>query len=447
MKMWAWLRRIWVTVLVLFVLSLPVSGRAQQAAHVDVLTVTGVIDTWVAGYISRGISLAEQDGAEAVIIVLNTPGGTMNAMQNITTRLLNARAPIVVFVYPGGAWAASAGTFVTMAANVAAMAPGTTIGAAHPVAASGVEISSDERAKITSFSVSLIQSIAQQRGRNAEWAAKAVRDSVSATAEEALTQQVIDLIASDPNDLLNKVDGRMVKTAAGEITLHTQRAGLANIRMNLPEQFFHTLIDPNIALILLSIGLLAITIELYNPGATIPGIVGGLCLVLAFVALGNLPVNWGGVILVVIAVILFIIDVKVTSVALTVGGLLAFIIGALLLFTPVTLPSPVMPAVSVSPVVVVALGGVLTALFLFVLGAAVRGRKYPVVSGREALIGAFGAATSDLTPNGLVHVKGEVWTARAQGESIRQGDTVQVVGVEGLRLLVVKKPQNEEKKL
>ena len=208
--------------------------------------------------------------------------------------------------------------------------------------------------------------MARQRGRNADWAANAVRDSVSATAEEALKQQMI---------------------------------------------------------------------------------VGVLSLVLAFVALGNLPVNWGGAMLVVMAVILFIIDVKVNSMALTVGGLVAFIIGALLLFTPFTLPSPVMPAVSVSPVVVLALGGVMTAFFLFVLGAAVRGRNYPVVSGREALLGASGTATSDLTPNGQVHVKGEVWTASTEGEAIRQGEAVQVVRVEGLRLWVVKKQQGKEKKL
>jgi membrane-bound serine protease (ClpP class) len=431
----------------LLLLSLPVGAHAQQAAHVDVLTVTGAIDTWVNGYIRRGISLAEQDGAEAVIIVLDTPGGTMNAMQNITTRMLNARAPVIVFVYPSGAWAASAGTFVTMAANVAAMAPGTTIGAAHPVSGSGENIPTDERNKVTNFSVSWIQGIAEQRGRNAEWAASAVRDSVSATEQEALDQQVIDLIASDLNDLLNKVDGRVVTTAAGEITLHTQRAGLVEIRMNLLEEFFHTLIDPNIALVLLLIGLIAIAVELYHPGATIPAIVGALCLVLAFVALGNLPVNWGGVILVVVSVILFIIDVKVNSVALTVGGLVAFVAGALLLFAHVTPPSPVLPAVSVSPVVVLVLGGLMTAFFLFALGAVVRGRNYPVVSGREALVGASGIAVSDLTPSGQVHVKGEVWTASAQEGSIRKGDAVQVVRVEGLRLWVVGKQQNEEKKL
>jgi membrane-bound serine protease (ClpP class) len=237
---------------------------------------------------------------------------------------------------------------------------------------------------------------------------------------------------------LNKIDGSVVQTAAGEITLHTRRAGLARVDMTLPEQFFHTLVNPNIALVLLSIGLLAISVEIYHPGATVPAIVGVICLVLASVALGNLPVNWGGAILIVVAVIMFIVDVKVNSVALTVGALTAFVLGGFLLFRPVALPSPVMPRVSISPAVVLTVAGTLGAFFVFALGAAVRGRRYPVVSGREALIEATGIATSDLTPSGQVRVRGEVWTAVAQGESISQGDAVRVVAVQGLRLQVVR---------
>lgn len=433
--------RIFALGLVLLALMLPlrVQANSQRSAHVDVLTVTGAIDSWVDGYISRGLGLAEQDGAEAAIIVLNTPGGALGAMQNITTRMLNARVPVVVFVYPTGAWAGSAGTFITLAANIAAMAPGTTIGAAHPVSGGGQNIESDERQKITNFSVSIIQSIAKQRGRNTDWAADAVRNSKAATEQEALDLKVIDLIASDLNELMNKIDGKTVQTAAGEITLHTQRAGIVNVDMNLPETFFHTLVDPNLALILLQIGLLAIAVELYNPGATFPAIVGGICLILAFVALGQLPVNWGGVILIVLSVIVFIVDVKLNSVVLTGGGLVMFILGALLLFTPLTPVAPTMPEVSISPVVVLGLGGAMATFFLFILGAAVRGRRYPVVSGTEALIGASGVAVSDLNPDGTVRVKGEVWTATAVGDTIQKGNEVKVVGIEGLRLKVVKK--------
>jgi len=419
--------------------ALPLVARAQSGAHVNVITVNGTIDTWVEGYVNRGISLSEQDGAQALVILLNTPGGALNATQNITTRMLNARVPVIVFVYPQGAWAGSAGTFITMASHIAAMAPTTTIGAAHPVAAGGEKLEGDERDKITNFSVAIIQNLAKQRGRNAEWAGKAVRESVSATAQEALELKVIDLIANDLNDLMNKIDGMTIKTVAGEFTLQTQRAGINQVEMNLPELILHTMVDPNIALILLQIGLLAIAVELYNPGATFPAVVGGICIVLAFVALGNLPVNWGGVILIVMSVIAFIVDVKVNSIALTGGALVMFILGALLLFTPLTPQAPTMPSVSVSPWVIVGMGGSMLAFFLFILGAAVRGRKYPVLSGTESLIGASGVALTDLTPNGMVRVKSEEWLAEAQEGLIQQGVAVRVVAVEGLRLKVVKK--------
>jgi membrane-bound serine protease (ClpP class) len=439
-------RRTSAIVMMLFLLSLPAMVHAQQGGHVDVLTVSGAIDPWANGYVRRGIGAAERDGAEALMIVLNTPGGTLGAMQDITTRMLNARVPIVVFVYPSGGGAGSAGTFILMAANIAAMAPGTTVGAAHPVDVSGQDIPADARTKETNYAASMIQGIAEQRGRNADWAVRAVKESIAATAQEALDQKVIDLIADDLNDLMNRMDGMVVQTTAGELVVHTRRAGLVNIDMTLPEQFLHTLVNPNIALVLLSIGLLAISVEIYHPGATVPAIVGGVCLVLAFVALGNLPVNWGGVILIVAAVILFIVDVKVNSIALTVGGLTAFVLGGFLLFTPFTPPSPVMPRVSVSPAVVLTVAGILGAFFVFALGAAVRARNYPVVSGREALIGATGIATSDLAPSGQVRVRGEVWTATAQSGLIHKGDAVQIISVEGLRLRVVKQAADQSVK-
>ncbi|MFN2155277.1 MAG: NfeD family protein [Anaerolineae bacterium] len=428
---------------VLFILSGMFAANAQAGGHVDVLTVGGVIDPWVANYIQRGIGLAESDGAEALVIVLNTPGGALEPMQDITTRMLNARVPVVVFVYPSGAWAASAGTFITLAANIAAMAPGTAIGAAHPVTQSGQDIQGTEGTKVTNFSTSLLQSIAQQRGRNADWAAKAVQDSVSATAQEALDQNVIDLLANNLNDLMNQIDGRTVETAAGQITLHTQRVGLTYVNMNLVERFFHTLVDPNVALVLLVVGLIGIAVELYNPGAIVPAVIGGICLVLAFISFGSLPVNWGGAVLVVLSIVAFIVDVKVNSVVLTVGGLAMFVLGALLLFAQTTPQSPVLPAGRVSPYVIAALGGTLVAFFAFALSAVVRGRRYPVMSGREALIGATGIARSDLDPTGTVHVSGEIWTAIAQGGAIREGESVRVLAVEGLRLRVVAQEEND----
>ena len=435
------LLRLVAILLIVLAFSLPAIVRAQAAAHVDVLTVNGAIDVWAEGYVNRGLAVAEQDGAQAAIILLNTPGGSLGAMQNITSRMLNTRVPIIVFVYPQGAWAGSAGTFITLAGNIAAMAPNTTIGAAHPVEGSGENIDGDMRDKVTNFSVSMIQNIARARGRNAEWAANAVKSSVAATAQEAVELRVIDLIANDLNDLLGKVDGKTIQTASGAQTLRTKGASVNQLDMNLAEIFLHTLVDPTIALILLQIGLLAIAVELYNPGATLPAIVGAICLVLAFVALGNLPVNWGGVIFIVLSVILFILDIKVTGFVLSVGGFVMFVLGALLLFTPFTPPAgvPEFERVSVSPVVIVLLGGSMLAFFLFILGAAVRGRNTPVVSGVEMLIGATGVAISDLAPNGMVRVKSEEWTAQAQAGTIQKGEAVQVVRVDGLTLKVVKK--------
>ena len=429
------MRAVFLAMLMLAWSSLPPS-QAQGAGHVDVLTVKGTIDPWVDSYIRRGIGLAEQDGAQAILILLDTPGGTLGAMQNITTRMLEARVPIIVFVYPEGAWAASAGTFIAMAGNVAVMAPGTSIGAAHPVSAGGGNVPSDEQTKVTNFSVSIIRNIAERRGRNAEWAAAAVRDSLSATAEEALEQRAIDLVANDPQELLSRLEGRTVKTAAGEATLHTQGAELLPIEMNLSERLFHTLVDPNVALLLLLLGLIAIAVELYNPGISVAAAIGVVCLVLAFVALGNLPVNWGALILIVVSVILFIVDVKLNSMALTVGALVTFVIGALLLFVPFT-PTPLpRPAVSVSPWLIAIVGALMAGFFLFVLGKAVRARNSPVLMGRETLLGVVGVALSDLSPNGQVRIRSEVWSAIADEEGIRQGDAVQVENVEGLRLRV-----------
>lgn len=427
--------------LILLALALPSIIQAQRGAHVDVLTVTGAIDLSVEGYVNRVIDLAEQDGAEAAVIVLNTPGGSLSSTQSITSRLLSARVPVVVFVHPQGAWAASAGTFVTLAGNVAAMAPGTSIGAAHPIQSDGTNIDSDARTKATNFSVSMIQSIARERGRNAEWAGEAVRNSISATAQEALEVKVIDLIAIDLNDLLGKIDGRSIKTAKGEVTLHTQRVAIDNYNMNVAEEFLHTLVDPNIAAILLQIGLLALAVELYNPGATIPAIIGSICLVLAFIALGQLPVNWGAVLLIVLGVGALVLDVKVTGFALTIGGVIMLILGGLLLFTPFTPlapASPTFPEISVSPWVVFGSAITMGGFFFFLLGAAVRGRKYPVISGKEALIGASGIATSDLNPNGMVRVRGEEWTANTDGATIQKGDQVKVVAIEGLTMKVEK---------
>lgn len=420
-------------------IAMPRLVSAQSASRVDIATVDTSIDTFTAGYIERFLNAARDDGSQAAIIQLDTPGGDLDATYNITKDMLASSVPVVVFISPSGARAGSAGTFITYAANLAAMAPGTNIGAAHPVGAGGEDITGTIGVKITNDAVAHILSLAAQRGRNSDWAEKAVRESVSITSQQALDLHVVDIIANDIPDLLNQLDGRTVKLAADrQVTLHVRGAATHQLDMNFFEVFFHTLLDPNIALILLNIGSLAILIELYNPGATLPAVAGVICLTLAAVALYNLPTNWAAVVLIAASIVMFVFDLKVNSFVLTAGGILAFILGAFFLFRPFTPPETTAPEVSVSPYVIGGLAFMTAAFFSFALGAAVRSRKAPVVTGIGPFLGAYGVATSELTPGGTVRVKSEDWTATAEKDSIHKGERVKVVAVEGLRLKVVK---------
>ena len=412
---------------------------AQYGEHVDVITVNGVIDPFTAQYVSRGIDIAQSDGAQCLIIQLDTPGGSDAPMRDIVQKMLNSSVPIVVYVSPGGARAGSAGVFITLAANVAAMAPGTNIGAAHPVALPGTELTGVMEEKTTSDAAAYIRAIAEKRGRNAEWAEKAVRESASIIATEAVGSQVVDLIAEDLTDLLDKIDGREVITAAGPVTLRTRGASVRTIGMNFAENFLHVIVDPNIAYLLLSIGTLALVAEFYHPGAILPGVTGAICLILAFVAFGSLPVNWGGVTLIVLAVILFILDIKVAGFMLSVGGAIAFVLGSLMLFSPFAPPSPTMPRLIVSWPLIILMTAAITSFFLFALSAGIRAQRARVTSGIESMIGATGTAASDLDPWGTVQVGSELWSAIAEEGPIRKGEEVRVVGTEGVRLNVTKK--------
>jgi membrane-bound serine protease (ClpP class) len=417
----------------------PRAAFAQGEPRVDIATVDTSIDTFTTGYIERVLGVARDDGAQALVIQLDTPGGSLDATHDIVKDMLASNVPVVVYISPSGARAGSAGTFITYAATVAAMAPGTNIGAAHPVGLGGEEITGTIGAKVTNDAVALIRSLAAQRGRNAEWAEKAVRESVSITSKEALDLQVVNLIANDIPDLLSQLDGRTVKVVGErEVTLHTRGATTRELSMNFFEEFFHTLLDPNIALILLNIGSLAILIELYNPGATLPAVTGVICLTLAAVALFNLPTNWAAVVLIAASIVMFVFDLKVNSFVLTAGGILAFVLGAFFLFRPFTLPEPTAPVVSVSPFVIGGLAVMTAAFFTFALGAAVRSRNAPVVTGTAPFLGAYGVATSELAPEGTVRVKSEDWTATAASAPIHKGERVKVLAVEGLRLRVVK---------
>jgi membrane-bound serine protease (ClpP class) len=442
----AYLALIGLSLVAAFLFSSPLA-LAQYGEHVDVITVKGVIDPFIAQYVGRGLAIAQRDGAQCLVIQLDTPGGTDTSMRVIVQKILNSPVPIVVYVSPAGARAGSAGAFITLAAHIAAMAPGTNIGAAHPVALPGTEITEIMEKKTTSDAAAYIRAIAEKRGRNAEWAEKAVRESASITAKEAVESQVVDLIADDLADLLDKIDGKEVITAAGPVTLKIRGALVRTIGMNFAENFLHVIVDPNIAYLLLSIGILALVAEFYHPGAILPAMTGAICLILAFVAFGSLPVNWGGVALIVLAVILFILDIKVAGFMLSVGGGIAFVLGSLMLFSPFAPPSPTMPRLTVSWPLIALMTTSIASFFLFALSAGIRAQRAKVASGIESMIGATGIAASDLDPWGTVQVRSELWSAVAEDGPIKKGEQVRVVSVEGVRLKVTKKAQSSKSKV
>lgn len=432
----------WVAAVVVLLLALLLGmtglALAQQPSGqaVVILEVRGVIDPVVAQYVKQGLETANHTDAQLLIICLDTPGGLDTAMREIVQAILNSDIPIAVFVEPSGARAASAGVFITMAADVAAMAPGTNIGAAHPLALGDQgEIIATLEDKLTNDAVAYLQAIAQQRGRNVAWAEEAVRQSASLTAQQALERQVVDLIADDLADLLTQLDGRKVTTRSGERMLELTAAPLETHPMTWLEIIAHGLVDPNIAYILLSLGTIALIAEFYNPGTVLPGVTGAICLILAFIALGNLPVNWGGMALIGLAFFLFILDLKVAGFALSVAGAISFVLGSLFLFSPFSPTSPTMPRLSVSPWLLVLVTFLLVGFFSFAVTAGLRAQRQKVLMSRQGLIGATGVALSDLAPQGVVQVQSETWTAVAT-ESVKAGETVEVVDSDGLYLQV-----------
>ena len=433
-----WARRLFLVVAGLVALTqLFGSGvTAQNASHVDVISVQGVIDPITAQYVRRGIEIAQSDGAQCLIIQLDTPGGSDGPMRDIVQDLLSAPVPVVVFVAPAGARAASAGVFIAMAANLAAMAPGTNIGAAHPVALTGV-LTGTMGEKATNDAAAYARSIANLRGRNAVWAEQAVRESVSITAREAFEGQVVDLVATDLQDLLARIDGTTVTTTLGEQVMATAGVEVRQIEMSWPQRILHAIVDPNIAYLLLTIGIWALVAEFYHPGAIFPGVTGAICLILAFVAFGSLPVNWGGVVLIFLAVFLFILDIKVAGYALSVGGAVAFVLGSLLLFSPVMPSSPATPRLVVSRPLIAVMTTAIAAFFLVALSAGIRAQQAKLVTGIGTIVGVAGVVTSDLDPVGTVQAGSELWSAEADGGGIiRKGQQVTVIAVDGMKVRV-----------
>lgn len=416
---------------------------AQAPGPVLDLEARGVVDPFMAQYISRGISVAEGRGAQLVIIRMDTPGGLDSAMRAIVQSILNSSVPVAVYVEPQGARAASAGLFIAMSAHVAAMAPGTNIGAAHPVSLGEGEVSAIMESKVVNDAVAYIRSIARERGRNADWAEEAVRQSASLTAADAVEQGVVDLVVPSLPGLLGELEGRRVAVGGREVVLQLEQAPVEPYPMTFLERVVHGLADPNLAYILLSLGTIALVAEFYNPGAILPGVAGAVSLILAFVSLGSLPVNWGGIALIILAIVLFVLDIEASGFALSVAGAIAFVLGSLLLFSPFTPAVPAMPQVRVSPWVLVVMTALVMGFFGLVLSAGVRAQRQQALVGQGVLPGKQGVAESALDPDGVVRVLSETWTAEAQDPPVAAGEKVEVVAVEGLRLYVRRAPESK----
>ena len=418
----------------------PATPRAPAAPPraVHRITVDGIISPSTARFIMRAVRLAEAADAEALIILLDTPGGLLKSTDDITKAILNARVPVVVFIAPRGARAASAGVFITYASHIAAMAPATHLGAATPVSVGGEGQQPDKAmmTKVTNDAVANIRAMARRRGRNADWGERAVRQAVSITEEEALKLNVVNLVAEDFGQLLARLDGRKVETDRGSTTLRTARARVVEHSMDVTERFLALLSDPNIGFILMNIGILGVLVELYNPGAVLPGVVGGIALILGLASFAILQVNAAGLLLIAFAVLLFIADVKVPGHGvLTVGGAVAFVFGAILLTEQQA------PVLQISLRLIITVAVLLAGFFLFAVSAGIRAQKAPPRSGGEMLVGAVGVARSRLDPDGSVHVQGEMWTATAVGGPIDAGQAVRVVAVDGLTVRVKPEPR------
>jgi membrane-bound serine protease (ClpP class) len=413
--------------------------RAQTGQPlVLVMTADGPIEPAMQEYIHRGIQTAEQRSAEALIIQLNTPGGSIEAMQNIVEDIRTSKVPAVVYVAPRGAWAGSAGALITLAGHAAAMAPETVIGAASPVDSSGGDLDPTLKAKQTEALKAIVRSLTERRGAEATQLAQSmITDAKAVSVSEAYKAKLIDFIATDLNDLLKQLDGFNVTTADGSHTLHTVSATTETIDMSLIEELLLILTDSNIAFLLLNLGMLALMIELTHPGAWVPGFTGVVCLALAFYGIGLLPVNWFGLLFIATAFVLFILDIKApTHGALTSAGVASLIIGALVLFN-----SPGVPQFQrVSVPLVIGVGISIGLMFAVILTYALRAQHNPVQTGMEVYIGKTGFARTDIGLTGQVQVGSELWTAEAASGpgTIGKGEQVEVVEVKGLRLKVRK---------
>lgn len=411
-------------------LLLPVVLMAQivVSIHID-----ATINPATAAFIHSSIEKAKKEKAQCLVIHLNTPGGLLKSTRTIVGDIIESPVPVVVYVSPPGAQAGSAGVFITLAAHVAVMVQGTNIGAAHPVGMQG-EMDTTMSEKVTNDAVAFIRTIAEKRNRNAEWAENAVRNSVSVTASVALQQKIIDMIANDDNELLQQLDGRTVQLNGSSVTLHTNSAKVLEYEMSFIEKLLNILSDPNIAYILLMLGFYGLMFELYNPGSILPGIVGVICLVLAFYSLNTLPVNYAGLALILFALLLFILEIKIVSHGvLAIGGIVSLLLGSMMLIRRGAGPiGQISWAVIISSVVIT------TLFFLFVIGMGLKAQRLKPVTGSESMIGEMGEAKEDLNPLGMVFLHGELWQAESLSGIIQRGEKVRVKNMQGFKLYVEK---------
>jgi membrane-bound serine protease (ClpP class) len=413
---------------------------AEDTPRVAVLPTSGIVDAIMAGYLEDGIAKAQRDGASAVVITLDTPGGDLSQTRRIVQSILGAPLPVIVWVSPQGAHAASAGTFITLAGHVALMAPGTNIGAASPVTGSGEDIPETMERKVIEDTTALMRSITDARGRNAEWAESTITDAEAATAAEALALGVIDGIASTMDEALEISDGRMVSVAGEDVAVETAGAETYELAMNPLQSFLHLLSDPNIAFILITIGFYGLLYEVISPNF-VTGILGAIAIILAFIGFGSLPLNVAGLLLIALGVVMFVLEFHVVSHGLlTVAGVVCFALGASALYTEPGTPTA--PDIQVDPRLIFVLTGLTAAYMAFVLLIVVRWRRRQQRMGAAstALVladGATGSVRSILAPTGVVYAAGEEWTARSSDERpLAPGTPVRVVGQEGLTLIV-----------
>ncbi len=421
------------TIRLIFILSLfgffCTAPAIAEKNEVFIISVSDAIGPAVADFLKQGIKKASEENAACIIIELDTPGGLAESMRKIVMEIYASKVPVIVYVSPSGARAASAGVMITMAADIAAMAPGTNIGAAHPVGAGGKDIGKTMSEKVTNDMVAYVKSIAKKRGRNETWAERAVRESISATETEALNKKIIDIIAKDIDDLIKKINGRVI---AGKGKLKLDNIKKKIIKETLRTKVLKTISNPNIAYILMMIGLAGIYFELSNPGAIFPGVVGGISIILAFFSFQTLPVNYAGILLIILAVVFFIMEMKIASHGmLSIAGTASLVLGSLMLFEGNS------PELQVSVQVLITTVFIVSAFFIFVAGLVFKSQVSKPKTGIKGLIGEIGVVKKALTPEGKVFVHGELWRAVSK-TALPEGARVEVINIKNLVLEVEK---------